>query len=100
MITAASASASSAQTIELASPPPKRPSAGSPKWPKISAQPSNALRMIPTRLIAEHPARPLERGDEIAHRLEQQERQHRPHVAAQENAGVARQPAVLAERQR
>ena len=51
MITAASASTSSAQTIELASPPPKIPHAGSPKWPKISAQPSKALRMIPIRLM-------------------------------------------------
>ena len=33
----------------------------------------------------QHPAGPLERGDEVAHRLEGEERQRRPHVAAQED---------------
>ena len=32
--------------------------------------------------------RPLERREEVAHRLEQQERQHAPHVAVQEKRGV------------
>ena len=70
MMTAASASTSRVHTIELASPPPNSPIAGKPRWPKIIAQPSKALRTIPARLIASTQPGPLERGDEIAHRLE------------------------------
>ena len=51
MITTASASTSRLHTIELASPPPNSPIAGKPKWPKIIAQPSTALRTIPARLM-------------------------------------------------
>ena len=35
----------------------------------------------------QHPAGPLQRRDEVAHRLEQQERHHRPHVAVDEASG-------------
>ena len=46
------------QTIELASPPPKMPSSGSPKWPKIKPYPSRAFITMPARLIAStHPGR-------------------------------------------
>ena len=36
----------------LASPPPKMPSAGRPKRPKMRPKPSSALAAIPARLIA------------------------------------------------
>ena len=39
------------QVIELPSPPPKMPSAGSPKWPKINDQLINALSRMPAALI-------------------------------------------------
>ena len=39
-----------AQVSVLPTPPPTRPSAGSPKWPKISAQLSSALSAIPAML--------------------------------------------------
>ena len=38
------------QVRVLPRPPPTSPSAGSPKWPKISDQLSSALRAIPPRL--------------------------------------------------
>ena len=56
-----------------------------------------ALSGDPERADRQDPARPLERREEVAHRLEQQEREDGPHVTAQENARVARQLGLLAE---
>ena len=50
MATAISAPHSTSQVRVLPSPPPLSPSAGRPKWPKISDQLSNALRPIPAML--------------------------------------------------
>ena len=50
--TIARARAIAAQTIELPIPPPKMPSSGMPRCPKISDQLTRALSGIPAALIA------------------------------------------------
>ena len=75
------------QTIELPSPPPKMPSAGRPKWPKISAQLTSALRTMPSS--ADRPA--SSRGRSSAERKlriawNSRNGSDGPHVAAQEQS--------------
>ena len=71
-------------------PPPTRPSAGRPKWPKISDQLSSALSAIPRDAQPQNDARALERGDEVAKQLEQEPGRGAPHVGAKERLPLAR----------
>ena len=83
----------------LPTPPPIRPSAGKPKWPKISAQLSSALRVIPPTLSHSTTRGPFERGEEMAQQLEQQPWRGAPHVGAKERLALAGELRRLAHRQ-
>ncbi len=96
--TAMSAPQMISQVSVLPMPPPTSPSAGSPKWPKISDQLSSALRRDSADAQPQHDARPLERGDEVAQQLEQQPGRRAPHVGAQERLALAGELRRLAER--
>ena len=70
---------------------------GKPEPPENQSPAEQGIGGDSDRADAEDPAWPLERREEVAHRLEQQEGENRPHVAAQEDARVMRQAGLLAE---
>ena len=97
--TIASPAVRQVQTTELPSPPPKMPSAGRPEPPEDQRPADDGIEDDAERADDEDPRRSLERREEVAHRLEQQERQNAPHVAVEEQLGVARQRRLLPEHQ-